>query len=230
MRNNLAILTCSVVILTVFALVPAKANDLVADGIKAYRAGDFVKAEQLYHQALSTETDNSKLGAIYRNLAVLYSAQGKDNSEYLKKADELDPPIKAPNSVQADKLGSVLMINNPSTANQSNFQQQKLPQNTLQFNAGNGNFAQSSQASVLNSGPSVFRTFSKTDPGYSPLNGNGVFSGKFADGNFEYSNGSTIVLPKPNGGVVLLNAPGPNIQSTQQNPDGSSTTIRKATY
>ena len=68
---------------------PAWSNDLNSEGIKAYRAGDYSKAEQLYRQALADEKDNDKLVAICRNLAILYEAQGKDASEFNKKADEL---------------------------------------------------------------------------------------------------------------------------------------------
>ncbi|MBY0551483.1 MAG: hypothetical protein K2W95_29650 [Candidatus Obscuribacterales bacterium] len=86
MNNGLKLL----LILTLPACVmPARGADLNSEGIKAYRAGEYSKAEQLYRQALGEEKDNDKLVAICRNLAVLYEAQGKDASEFNKKADEL---------------------------------------------------------------------------------------------------------------------------------------------
>lgn len=76
-------------VLLIASATPAWSADLNSEGIKAYRAGDYSRAEQLYRQALAEEKENDKLVAICRNLAVLYEAQGKDASEFTKKADEL---------------------------------------------------------------------------------------------------------------------------------------------
>lgn len=109
------------VILSLMNVVPAIANDLNSEGIKAYRAGDYVRAEQLYRQALADEKDNDKLVAICRNLAVLYQAQGKDASEFNKKADELSkaqrPRIMTNDSSIPDMTKQFIpggSINNPS--------------------------------------------------------------------------------------------------------------------
>lgn len=72
--------------------LPVLAGELNILGIKAFRSGDYVKAEQLYRQALLEDASRIEKASVYRNLAVLYQAQSKDASEFIKKADELDPP------------------------------------------------------------------------------------------------------------------------------------------
>src|SRR5271156_6343929 len=84
----------TVAILVLITISPAWANQYTDDGIKAYRQGDYPKAEQLYRKALAEETDSDQLAAVYRNLSILYKAQGKDGSDFTNKADALDPPIK----------------------------------------------------------------------------------------------------------------------------------------
>lgn len=91
------------------APLPALALDSNSEGIKAFRAGDYAKAERMYIQALTEESDKTKVASIYRNLSVLYNAQGKDGAEFLKKADQLDPPITP--MVVKDKNGDVLIYN-----------------------------------------------------------------------------------------------------------------------
>ncbi|MBX9722752.1 MAG: tetratricopeptide repeat protein, partial [Candidatus Obscuribacterales bacterium] len=88
MRNRICALTVTLMMST----MPVVAGESAGEGIRAYRAGDYAKAEQLYRKALTEETDNGQLAAIYRNLAILYGAQGKDGAEFTKKADELNPP------------------------------------------------------------------------------------------------------------------------------------------
>ena len=56
----------------------------------------------------------------------------------------------------------------------------------------------------------------------------GSYSGP--DGSSGFSNSTPIILPVVNRIPVILNAPGPNYYSTQQAPDGSTTTIIKQTY
>lgn len=86
MNNGMKLLAF---LLLLASATPVWSADLNSEGIKAYRAGDYARAEQLYRQALAEEKENDKLVAICRNLAVLYEAQGKDASEFSKKADEL---------------------------------------------------------------------------------------------------------------------------------------------
>lgn len=80
---------------SLFLLVstPVWAADSNSEGIKAFRAGDYAKAERLYIQALTEESDRSKVASIYRNIALLYKTQGKDGSDFEKKADQVDPPL-----------------------------------------------------------------------------------------------------------------------------------------
>lgn len=76
-----------------FLPTPSWAADSNSEGIKAFRAGDYAKAERFYIQALTEESDRSKVASIYRNLALLYKTQGKDGSDFEKKADQVDPPL-----------------------------------------------------------------------------------------------------------------------------------------
>ena len=115
----------SVIFSLAFSL-PAWGGDYNSLGIKAFRSGDYQKAEQLYRQGLEEEQENSKLASIYRNLSVLYSAQGKDGSEFSKKADALDPPITPMYIKQKD--GAVLMYNGPQAIRQQTQQQQAVEQ------------------------------------------------------------------------------------------------------
>ena len=272
----------------------AFADDLTAEGIKAFRAGDFLRAEQLYRQALPQEDDPQKKAAIFRDLNVLYQAQGKDGSDFVRQADALDPPSKS-GLTKADGQ-SELLINhrdktnpnasansNPNPNSNSNFvsQPHQLPsgmviepamsgsRNTLQVDGMspsnpvmmNGAFGTSSSSSsmfggAIRGGGSLsggaftggslnggslnggsfrggslggYRGGSTMGGGFSPNNSS---FGSVQNGNnyFEYSANTPIVLPAPNGGAVILNNPGPNIYSTQQAPDGSTTTIMKRTY
>jgi hypothetical protein len=81
------------------------ASDANVEGIKAYRAGDYAKAESMYRQALTEETSKTGLAAIYRNLVVLYEAQKRDATEFQQKADELAPTkkLQSPNTNSEQK-------------------------------------------------------------------------------------------------------------------------------
>ena len=83
---------CAEILCLMFCVLPVRASDTTGEGIKAFRAGDYARAEQLYRQALTEETDSANLAAIYRNLSLLYKTQGQDGSEFERKANELDPP------------------------------------------------------------------------------------------------------------------------------------------
>lgn len=68
-------------------------------------------------------------------------------------------------------------------------------------------------------------------PGYGyPGNLGSGYSVQGPNGSFDYSDASPVILNAPNGQPVIIRAPGPNTSATQQNPDGSTTTIINRTY
>lgn len=287
---------------TAFAAVvlPAIASESAAEGIKAFRMGDYQRAEQLYRQALSEENDNAQKAAIYRNLSILYNAQGKDGSEFAKKADELNPPEKpaylqgkfhpSKNNGQSSDLfygappysGSLINSglnrsaigegpaanstnspsspSNPAPDSRANASRATNPSDSGQIlngasvygesvsqssgfglnrgglgfgggfsrNALNGTFGGMSNGVASGYAGAPYAGMNNNAPGgilRGPGPGSVYGGGYYSPGNvFEYSNATPMVLPYRNG-AVILNAPGPNVYSSRQAPDGSSTTI-----
>ncbi|MBX9685704.1 MAG: tetratricopeptide repeat protein [Candidatus Obscuribacterales bacterium] len=245
--------------LAIMLSVPAWADDSNSEGIKAYRMGDYARAEQLYRQALTEKSNNYELAAVYRNLSILYEAQGKDGSEFSRKADQLFPPdrpayIKAPAaaglsgaSTEHSALPAV-----PSGASTGAIPAAGSAGRGVSVLGGTGVFGSSSMSSstlngsynlnqpgagrggILNGGFGGAARFNSGNGfsgygGYGGL-GNSYYSSSSPNGVFEYSSSTPMVLPAPNGGAIILNAPGPNIYSSQQGADGSTTTIMKRTY
>ena len=226
---------------------PAWCDDLIADGIKAYRAGEYQKAEQLYKQALSQESDPAQKAAIYRNIGVLYEAQGKDASEFNKKADELDPPAKLKRVDRRD-MDTVLINNKAQTQPNLKFSRDDAPPQEAAGSAkptpptnspglfANFGMNQTSVNSGFGFGASPIRGLNIGGSGSSSMNSPmfGANSPMFqstqtADGVSGSSNATPVVLPKPDGGAVIFFAPAQNAYSSRQNPDGSSTTIIRRT-
>lgn len=341
MKNKI----CFLAILNALCSLPAFAGEYTAEGIRAFRRGDYALAERCYWLAIKEETDPSNLAAIYRNLAILYNARGKDGSAFTKKADELEPPDKqrsfvksdpvldrldhvkpqsasveklieqeqskaatqmsspqssqylpptqqspSLNQPQAQQLSSQQalqnQLNSPQISSQQYqaqpFLQGQVPSqrnNVASFPPQNGiSYSASGMSSMISGNASIglngfrggigggFRGSSVYGGGYGGygggvLNGgyggnilNGAYAGsdpcgprinqfpvyprlggtyyssRSPNGTFEYSDSTPVVLPAPNGGAIILNAPGPNIYSSQQAPDGSTTTIMKRTY
>lgn len=234
-------------IILMLSSAPAWADDLISDGIKAYRAGDYQKAEQLYQQALSQEKNPKQQAAIYRNLGILYEVQGKDASAFSKKADELDPPAK---TKRTDKRDFDTVLINKAAPPPLKYSRGDAPPQEIGANN------KPDPSSQMNS-PSLFTGFQmnsvSVNSGFSgnisPMRGLNIGGGansgynspmfganapmssstRTADGVNSYSNTTPVVLPKPDGGAVIFFAPAQNAYSSRQNPDGSSVTIMRRT-
>ncbi len=261
MKNRICALTVTLMLST----LPVVAGESAGEGIRAYRAGDYAKAEQLYRKALTEETDNGQLAAIYRNMAILYAAQGKDGAEFTKKADELNPP-DTPSYIHSNATSDTSKnvnrqsfinknelnreIGTPADPNQSkqalNGKQDPAASNglaptpsmmtgfstsqTYESTSLGGGFRLGPRGSGLNINGGY-----RSDSGYNTFPGgfgypsNQFYSVQTPTSNFQYSDNTPMVLPAANGPPVIINAPGPNIYSQQQAPDGSTTTIIKRT-
>lgn len=234
---------------------PAFAGDSNSEGIKAFRAGDYAKAERMYILALTEESDKSKVASIYRNLALLYSAQGKDASEFTRKAEQLDPPITP--MVVRDKNGDTLIFNGKHAIAPANQDAPPMTASPAVPQAPSGQTRQA--ADPYNGATPPFFSGGKINSVYetSQIGGSfginpnrGGFNGGFnarsvtggplpfypqlgginytnvgPNGAYSQSEGTPIVLPVPYGMPVILNAPGPNVYSNRRGPDGSNTTF-----
>lgn len=245
------------ILISLGSVLPAFADDLTSEGIKAYRSGDYSRAEQLYRQALSGEMDPEKRAAIYRNLGVLYQAQGKDGTEFNRQADAIDPPGQMQ---RIERDGDTMLLrgkhgsglSQAGTAEQNESSQMPDASNSAPragaapvFNGLNSSVSGSMMSS--GGGFGVRGTLGNGSIGGGSIfggyrNGGGYYPGRFGaygpmmyssqNGNnsFMYSTGTPMVLTAPNGRPVFINAPGPNIYSQTQAPDGSSSTLIYRTY
>lgn len=225
MRRAINYLALMAVYSTLIA-TPVRADDSNAEAIKAFRAHDYQKAEQLYRDALTHETDNVKLGGIYRNLAVLYEAQGKDASEFTKKADEINP-AGVPHKVNQDAL--------PSQNGAMDLRPQTAPTRGVFSSFGMNRYSETSGFGL---------NFQNGNRGGAGIGGNSRYTnGPFFPGGYGYgsslqtpngasqfTDSSPIILSTPNGRPVIIDAPGPNIYTEQRRPDGDTTTIINRTY
>lgn len=242
--------------LAVVALVSsasALAADLNSEGIKAYRAGDYQRAEKLYRQVLAEETDSTTLEAAYNNLAVLYQAQGKDSTEFTAEAAKLaksrkprvlsnDSPFsmqpgvflkQAPKDTTADAPEATARSAQTPAGGASPQQTPSSGSPPLWVNSGMQNIRTNSSFGVN----TPFGGFQRNTTnnygmpgfGYPGAYGSG-YSMQGPNGSVDYSDASPVILNAPNGQPVIIRAPGPNTSATQQNPDGSSTTIINRTY
>lgn len=246
--------------LIIASAAPARSADLNTEGIQAYRSGDYSKAEQLYRQALAEEKDNDKLVAICRNLAVLFEAQGKDPSEFNKKADELsksqtprvlnndsglsemtrtlipggslrEPNFVLPRTVRSSDAAPATPGNaQPSSGSP----EQTVPLASPPIGVNFSNQSVTVDSSVgVNSPFGGFQRDSRQTYGLPPGSHGGYGTGysvQTPNSTFQYSDGSPIILNAPDGRPVIIKAPGQNTIQTQQNPDGGTSTIINRTY
>lgn len=217
--------------------------DANTEGIKYFRKGDYVNAERFYRQALSEATSNEELGAAYRNLSILYNAQGKDGSEFSKKADEFDPPAQLQRVRGSD--GSVMMKNDQSKFARPLAQPKfDIPapepkgESAMPFVYSNTNTTTTVTGGGFSMGQPVgrggilgggfnTRTVTEPLPGFGNGNGGLIYSRSGPDGTVQTQTNMPIVLPVPNSNAppVIINAPGPDVYSSQQGQDGSKSTI-----